>query len=81
MFKQEGWQAVNNRELRLIHLNINSLLPKIEELRYKVRRRKASVISIFESKLDSTVLDPEFYIEYYEILCFDRNQHGRDVAC
>ena len=39
------------------------------------------MIGISEHKLDSTVLDPEIYIENYEILCFDRNRHGGGVAC
>ena len=39
------------------------------------------MIGISESKLDSTVLDPEIYIENYEILRFDRNRHGQGVAC
>ena len=34
------------------------------------------MIGISESKLDSTVLDPEIYIENYEIFRFDRNRHG-----
>ena len=34
-----------------------------------------------ESRLDSTVLDSEIYIENYEILRFDRNRHGGGVAC
>ena len=80
MFKQEEWQAFSNRGLHLIHLNINSLLPKIDVLGDIAKRTKAAVIGILESKLDSTVLDPEIYIENYEILCFDRNQHG-GVAC
>ena len=71
LFKQEKWQAFSNRGLHLIHLNINSLLPKIDELRDIAKRTKAAVIVISKSKLDSTVLDPEIYIENYEILCFD----------
>ena len=39
------------------------------------------MIGISEHKLDSTVLDPEIYIENYEILCYGRNRHGRGVAC
>ena len=67
LFKQEEWQAFSNRELHLVHLKINSLLPKIDELRDIAKRKKASVIGISESKLDSTVLDPEIYIENLEI--------------
>ena len=81
MFKQENRQAFSNRGLHLIHLNINSLLPKIDELRYIATRTHAAVISISESKLDSAIFDPEIYIENYEFLRFDRNRHGGDVAC
>ena len=31
LFKEEEWRAFSNRGLHLIHLNINSLLPKIDE--------------------------------------------------
>ena len=81
LFKEEEWWAFSNRGLHLIHLNINSLLPKIDELRDIAKRTKAAVIGISESKLDSTVLDPEIYIDNYEILRFDRNRHGGGVAC
>ena len=47
----------------------------------KVKRTKAVVIGISEPKLDSAVLDPEIYIENYEILRFDRYRHEGGVAC
>ena len=81
LFKEEEWRAFSNRGLHLIHLNINSLLPKIDKLRDIVKRTKATMIGISESKLYSTVLDPEIYIDNYEILRFDRNWHGGGVAC
>ena len=81
LFKQEEWQAFSNRLLHLIHLNINSLLPNIDEMRVIAKRTKAAVIGISESKLDSTVLDSEFYIENYEILHFNKNLHRGGVAC
>ena len=81
LFKEEELRAFNNRGLHLIHLNINSLLPKIDELRDTAKRTKAAVIGISESKLDSTVLDPDIYIDDYEMLRFDRNRHGGGVAC
>ena len=76
LFKENAWQAFSNRGLHLIHLNINSQLTKTDELRNIAKRTKAAVIGISESKLDSTVLDPEIYIENYEIFRFDRNRHG-----
>ena len=74
LIKQEDW-------IHLIHLNINSLLPNIDELRDKAKKIKAAVISIFEFKLYCTVLEPEIYTENYKILCFDRNRYGGGVAC
>ena len=81
LFKEEQWQAFSNRGLHLIHLNITSLVPKIDELKDMAKRTKAAVIGISESNLDNTVLDPETYFENYEIICFNRNQHGGGVAC
>ena len=80
LFKEE-WRAFSNRAPHLIHLNINSLMSKIDEMRDIAKRTKAAVIGISESKLDSTVLDAEIYIENYEIFRFDRNRHGGGVAC
>ena len=62
LFKQEEWQAFSNRGLDLIHLSINSLLPKIDDFRDIAKRTKAAVIGMLESKLDGTILDPEIYI-------------------
>ena len=47
-------------------------------MRDVAKRKKAAVIGILESKL---VLDPEIYIENYEILRFDKNRHEGGVAC
>ena len=81
MFKEEEWRAFSNRGLHLIHLNVNSLLPKIGELRDITKRTKATVSGISESKLDSTVLDPEIYIDNHEILRFNINRLGGGVLC
>ena len=45
-----------SRGLHFIHLNINSLLPKIEELRIIAKSTNAAIIGISESKLDESVL-------------------------
>ena len=59
------WKAFNKRGLHLIHLNINSLLPKIDELWEVARKTRATVIGITESKLDGSVLDGEINIDAY----------------
>ena len=50
-------------------------------MRYIAKRTNTVLIGILESKLDSTVVDPEIYIENYKILRFNRNQHKGGVAC
>ena len=76
-----GWKAFNKRGLHLIHLNINSPLSKIDELREIAGKTRATVISITESKLDGSVLDGEINIDGYELVRSDRNRHGGGVAC
>ena len=66
------WKAFNKRGLHLIHLNINSLLSKIDELREIARKTRATVIGITESKLDGSVLDGEINIDGYELVRSDR---------
>ena len=75
------WNVFKNRGLYFIHLNINSLLPKIEELRFIAKSTNAAVIGICESKLDASVLEQEINIDNYKILRCDRNRHGGGVAC
>ena len=69
------------RGLYLIHLNINSLLPKIDELRYIANSSNAAVIGISESKVDESVLQSEIQINNYDLLRPDRNRNGGGVAC
>ena len=69
-----------SRGLHFIHLNINSLLPKIEELRIIAKSANAVIIGISESKLDESVLEPEIQIDNYKILRCDRSRQGGGVA-
>ena len=69
------------RGLHFIHININRLLPKIEELRRIACLSNAAVIGISESKLDNSIFDLEIEIDGYNILIFDKNRHGGGVAC
>ena len=49
----------------LIHLNVNSLLPKIDELRNIAKSSKAAVMGITETKSGNTVYDSEVTIDGY----------------
>ena len=55
------WEPLNKKGLHFLHININSLLPKIDELKCTVNKTKAAIIiiGITESKLDHTVYDLE----------------------
>ena len=75
------WNVFKNRGFHFIHLNINSLLSKIEELRFIAKSTNAAVIGISESKLDASVLEQEISIDNYKILRCDRNRHDGRVAC
>ena len=54
--------------LHFLHLNINSLLPKIDKLRHIARLTNAAVIGIAESKLDDSVLTSEIDIDGFDLL-------------
>ena len=45
------WNVFRSKGIHLIHLNVNSLLPKINEIHYIAEGTKAAVIGITESKL------------------------------
>ena len=59
--------------LHLMHLNINSLLPKIDELRHMTRLSNAAVIGICKSKLDKSITNSAILIDNYDLLHCDRN--------
>ena len=69
------------RGLHSLHINVNSLPSKIEELRHIVGRTKPVVLGITKLKLDSSIPDQEVKISGYSILRNDRNRNGGGVAC
>ena len=54
-------------------MNINSLLPKIDELREIVKISNPTVIGITETKLDNSIGDSEISIDGYCAIRRDRN--------
>ena len=48
------WDVFNKRGMHFIHININSLLPKIDEVCYIANITNPSIIGISETKLDET---------------------------
>ena len=64
-----------------MHLNINSILPKLSELKTIAGNTKAATIGITESKVDNSISHSEVEIPGYCILRCDRNRNGGGVAC
>ena len=69
----------NIKALHFSHININSLLPKIDEFPYIAKLSEAAVIVISESKFDESVLSSEIQVENYDLIRSDRNRHGDGV--
>ena len=74
-------KVFKNRGLRFIHLNISSLLSKIDGLREIVKASNATAVGITESKLDDSINDYEICIKGYNTITHDRNRKGRGVVC
>ena len=74
------WSIFKNRGMHFIYLNVNSLLPKIEEIRHLAELTKTSVIGISEMKLDRC-LEQWNCIEGYDFISLDRSRKECGVAC
>ena len=72
-------ETTYKKGLHFLHININSLLPKTDELKCIASKAKTAVIGITESKLDHTVSDLEFNLPGYDILWCNRNRNGGGV--
>ena len=64
-----------------IHININSLLPKIDEVRYIANITNASIIGTSETELDETFLSSESDVDGYDLVRLDQSRRGDSVAC
>ena len=64
----ETWSVFKKQELHFVHLNINSLPSKIEELRQIAKNTNLAVIGLSETKLDRTTFDSEVSIPNYSLI-------------
>ena len=62
------WEQLNKKGLHFLHINMNSLLPKIDELKCIANKTKATIMGIAESKLDHTLPDLKVNLPGYDIL-------------
>ena len=78
----EKWTNFQKKGLHFIHININSLLPKIDEIRQMTKITNIAIVGIGETKLDDeSILSSEIGIEGYDLLRLDRSRRGGGVAC
>ena len=77
----EAWSVFKKRGLHFVHLNINSLPSKIEELRQIAKYTNSAVTGLSETKLDKTIFDSEVSIPNYSFVRTNRNRKDRGVAC
>ena len=62
-YNNNQWTVFKKRGPHFGHININSPLPKIDELEYIAKLSEAAVIGISESKLDDSVLSSAIKIK------------------
>ena len=77
----DAWNIFQKRGMHFIHLTINSILLKIEEIRYIAKLTNATVIGLSETKLDNAVLSSELEIKGCDLVRSDRSRRGGGVAC
>ena len=70
-----------NKVLHFGHLNKNSILPKIEQLKSLLINSNISVLRITETKLDNTVNNEEVETKGYNLIRSDRNGMEGGIPC
>ena len=78
---KNGYIVFKKKVLHFVHININSLLLKINELRYLAKSSNASIVGIIETKLDNSISSSENEIEGYDLLRLDQSPRRGGVAC
>ena len=61
-------------------INVNSLLPHLDEIELLLKENGIHFLSLNETKIDDTLSDNLFKIEGYNFRRLDRNRHGGGVA-
>ena len=72
----ETWSVFKKRRLHFVHLNINSLPSKIEEVRHITKNTNSTIIGLSKTKLDKTIFDSEVSIPNYSLIRKDLNRKG-----
>ena len=57
-------------------VNMNSLLPHVDEIDYLLKNKGIDLIALYETKIDEKLPDNLFKINGCKFIRFDRNHHG-----
>ena len=66
--------------MSLLHYNVRSLIPKLDNLKAECTIFKPQVVCICETWLGPDIDDNELSINGYRTIRLDRNRHGGGVA-
>ena len=77
---KQGVTSKMTNQLKVMSLNIFSLLPHIDELEILVADEKPHVIAINDTKIDSVIDDSHIAVDEYDVILKDRNSVGGGVA-
>ena len=70
----------NNKMLNCMHINIRSILPKLDELQHIVHYYSIDCLSVNETLLNSSIPDAEISIKGFCLFRNDRDRNGGGVA-
>ena len=74
-----AWQVLKNKDFHFGHLNIKSILPKIEQVWSLLITSNISALRITETKLDSTI-NNEVKTDGYNLIRSDRNRKRAGIG-
>ena len=68
------------RQLKIMSLNIFTLLKHLDELRVLAEQHEPDILAINETKIDTDIDDQEILIDGYHVERLDRNKFGGGVV-
>ena len=74
------FDELNQKGLKLLHLNVRSLLRNISEIRLLLTQNDVHILSVNETWLDNSVLNNEIDIDDVQVIRKDRNRNGGGTA-
>lgn len=69
-----------NNSFNFFHINVRSLLPKIDQIGHIVKSLNVDCLSVNETWLDKSIDDSEISLPGYLVFRSDRNRSGGGVA-